>query len=62
MDEDNNQDRLLSALRHEVQHLAMQVKMLQQSIDALKTKSMTDAKSSQNYIGAPTIGKIIGKD
>jgi hypothetical protein len=62
MDEDNNQERLISALRHEVQHLVMQVKMLQQSIDVLKTRNMSDAKSSQNYMGAPTIGKIIGKD
>jgi molecular chaperone GrpE (heat shock protein) len=62
MDENTNQDQILNALRHEVQHLQIQVKMLQQSIDGLKNRNTNDAQSAKNYMGAPTIGKIIGKD
>jgi hypothetical protein len=40
----------------------MQVKMLQQSIDGLKNRNTSDAQGTKNYMGAPTIGKIIGKD
>ena len=62
-DEDNdNSQRLIEALRHEVQHLTMQVKMLQQSIDGLKNRNAAETTISRNYLGAWTIVKITGKD
>lgn len=63
MDEDNNQAELLiTALRHEIQHLTMQVKMLQQSVDSLKNKSTPEGQIVRNNLGAWSIGKLKGQN
>jgi uncharacterized protein YlxW (UPF0749 family) len=61
-DETNDSSQLISALLHEVQHLTMQVKQLQQSVDSLKNRNTTDSKVARNHLGAWTIGQITGKD
>jgi hypothetical protein len=59
-DDDQYPEHLINALRHEVQHLTMQVKMLQDSIQRLKNVPANEPP--RNYLGAWTIGKIVGKD
>ena len=62
-DEFNNEEQMLiKALRHEVQHLTMQVKMLQQSIDSLKNRNAADMENARNYLGALSIGKLKGQN
>lgn len=63
MDEENNQAELLiAALRHEIQHLTMQVKMLQQSVDSLKNKNTAEGQIARNNLGAWSIGKLKGQN
>ena len=59
-DQDNQEAMLIKSLRHEVQHLTMQVKMLQQSVDSLKNRNSTNTEITRNHLGAWTIGQIKG--